>query len=104
MSIEINNINPQRPDNNRSQGAKGTQEIARKEQPASENQGSSQAGNPDNVSLSQEAQTLARIEADLKTQPEVDQARVEEVRARIESGNYQIDNDKLAQKMLDLEG
>lgn len=101
MSIEINNIGPSRPDNSRSQGAKSA--PSPESQKGTDKAPSSGSSSADNVSLSSEAKNLARIESEIKALPEVDQARVDEIKARIEQGQYQIDNDNLAQKMLDLE-
>ena len=58
----------------------------------------------ESVSLSSQAQSLKKIEQDLKAQPEVNESRVAEIKAQVESGTYKIDNEKLAQNMLDLEG
>lgn len=57
----------------------------------------------DNVSFSPSAQNLAKIEAELKSLPEINQSRVDEVKARIDRGEYQPDSSNLAQKMLNLE-
>jgi len=58
----------------------------------------------ESVSLSSQAQSLKKIEQDLKAQPDVNASRVAEIKAQIEDGSYKIDNEKLAQNMLDLEG
>lgn len=57
----------------------------------------------DAVSITDTAANLKRIEASLAQQPEVDRARVDAVRERVESGNYKVDADKVAQKLLRLE-
>jgi len=100
MSIELGNINanrsdgPKRNDNKNvnSSGPTPTQSTAQPEATSSAN-----------VSLSSSAQNLAKIEAELKSLPEVNQSRVDEVKARIERGEYQPDSENLAQKMLNLE-
>jgi negative regulator of flagellin synthesis FlgM len=101
MNIDINNVNSSRTDGPKRQAGGKSVEPA------------NQAGNPapsdpssaskDNVSLSSSAQNLSRIEAELKSLPEVNQSRVDEVRARIDRGEYQPDSANLAQKMLSLE-
>lgn len=103
MSIEFNNINSQRPDTNRNQASKETEAARKNDAPSDKASTETKGASPDSVSLSQKAQSLARIEAELKSLPEVDQARVDEIKARIEDGSYQVDLEKLAQKMLDLE-
>lgn len=102
MTIDINNINPQRPENSRSQTARN-EAAPKREAPAdTQQQGSENAPNV-SVSLSEAGKTLAQVEASLKSSPEIDQAKVDEMRAKIESGDYQIDSQNLAQKMLDID-
>ncbi|GAB4296780.1 MAG: hypothetical protein Kow0083_09610 [Methylophaga sp.] len=50
-----------------------------------------------NATLSQLAESLAEV-------PVVDAAKVEAIKQDIESGNYQIDSQELARKMIDFEG
>jgi len=100
MNIDINNINPNRADGSKRQA--GSQNV---DSPATVDQGSSGAKDAPakvNVSLSSSAQNLAKIEAELKSLPEVNQSRVDEVKARIDRGEYQPDSANLAQKMLTL--
>lgn len=99
MNIDINGIN-----SNRADGSKRQQSSK-----AIESNTTSVADKPvqsentkDSVSFSSSAQNLARIESELKSLPEVNQSRVDEVKARIERGEYQPDSDNLARKMLDL--
>jgi negative regulator of flagellin synthesis FlgM len=57
----------------------------------------------DAVALTDTAVRLKRIEAGLADLPEVDQTRVDAVRERIESGNYQVDGREIARKLMQLE-
>lgn len=54
----------------------------------------------DNVSLSDEGQTLAKLEAKLADMPDVDEAKVAEIRAKLANGSYQIDPGAIAEKLL----
>ncbi|USQ14756.1 flagellar biosynthesis anti-sigma factor FlgM [Legionella lytica] len=54
----------------------------------------------DNVSLSNTTKQLEAIKKSLETVPEVNDARVLYFKAEIELGNYQINSDKIAAKML----
>ena len=54
----------------------------------------------DSVSLSQQAQNIAKIEANIAKLPDIDSAKVAEVKAALESGSYQIDDYAIAGKML----
>jgi negative regulator of flagellin synthesis FlgM len=60
-----------------------------------------QAG--DVVDFSDTVSNLQRIEGQLKQAPEVDAERVAEVRARIESGEYEVDARSVASKLARLE-
>jgi len=57
----------------------------------------------DNVSLSSASQSLAKIEAKIDTIPDVDSAKVAEVKAAIASGSYRIDSDAIAGKIQEQE-
>ena len=57
----------------------------------------------DAVEVSDTATRLKQIETRLANSSEVDQARVDKVRQRIQAGEYKVDPAKVAQKMLKLE-
>jgi len=101
MNIDLNSINP-----NRSEGPKrndSSKGVSSSKTNISESNTPKETSVADNVSLSDSAKNLASIEAALKSLPEVNQSRVDEVKARIDSGEYKPDSANLAQKMLDLE-
>ena len=98
MNIDINNINPSRSD-----GPKKATPNKGAEPAINQSTNNTQTASPkDSVSLSSSAQNLTKIELELKSLPEVNQSRVDEVKARIDRGEYQPDSANLAQKMLDL--
>lgn len=100
MNIDINGFNPNRSDGQKRQIS--SKDISTNPAPASTPTTESNASSS-KVSLSSSAQNLAKIETELKALPEVNQARVDELKARIDRGEYQPDSANLAQKMLDLE-
>lgn len=57
----------------------------------------------DQVELSSQAQKLKALEEKLSQQPDVDEERVASIKARIESGDFAVDNLKLADKILSSE-
>lgn len=57
----------------------------------------------DQVKLSNSSKSMQQIEAEIRDLPEVDDAAVERIRGAIERGEYKIDYEKLAGKMLDFE-
>lgn len=67
-----------------------------------------QAGNPSpatdsQVKLSSQAQQLQAIEERLRELPEVDSARVEQIKQAIADGSYQPDSSRIADKLIALE-
>ena len=103
MNIDINGLNPSRPDGQKRQLSNKSLESSNS---ASSPAQTSEQGSPSpkvSVSISSSAQNLTKIEAELKALPEINQARVDELKARIDRGEYQPDSANLAQKMLNLE-
>lgn len=58
----------------------------------------------DRVKLSASSKSIQQIEAEISNMPEVNDATVERIRNAISNGEYKIDYEKLAGKMLDFEG
>lgn len=67
--------------------------------------GATQRARPerDAVEITDTAARLKVIEARLKDVPDVDRARVDALRKRVESGDYQPDAARIAQKLLRME-
>ncbi|BFM06677.1 flagellar biosynthesis anti-sigma factor FlgM [Halioxenophilus aromaticivorans] len=53
------------------------------------------------VSISPEANRLARLEANINAAPDVDSQRVEDIKRAISDGSYQVDAEAIAGKLLD---
>ena len=60
----------------------------------------SRASTSDTVELTSSAQLLERLEKSLAALPEIDNARVDEIRSAIERGDYEIDASAIADAML----
>jgi negative regulator of flagellin synthesis FlgM len=58
----------------------------------------------DDVQLTGAARSLAGIEQSLRAQPAVDELRVAAVKERLQNGSYEIDPQRVADKLLRLEG
>lgn len=54
----------------------------------------------DTVNLTDSARQLAALEAAVASASEVDQARVDAIRARIDSGDYRVSPEQIADKLL----
>lgn len=72
-------------------------------QPAAGNQAPQTGQRQDEVSISSRAADLQALERSIHALPEVDQARVEQLRAKISSGEYQVDARRLADRIADFE-
>jgi len=57
----------------------------------------------DTVNLTSNAKLLERLDKTLASLPAVDSERVAEIKAAIESGDYQIDSDAIAEAMIRLD-
>jgi negative regulator of flagellin synthesis FlgM len=62
-----------------------------------------QASTSDTVELTSSAKLLERLEKTLASLPAVDSSRVEEVKAAIENGEYEIDADAIADALIRFE-
>lgn len=56
------------------------------------------------VSLTEDAALLRALDEQIATTPAVNKARVEEVRTALANGEYRVDAERIAQKLLDAEG
>ena len=98
MSIEINNINVS---GGRSRDPAGAGSAADKgRQSADSTRADAQAGE---VKFSEDAQALQRVQANIEALDSFDAKRVDAIRSAISNGEYPIDNNKLAEKFLQLE-
>ncbi len=88
---------------NQSNATGGKRDVAA-DRPAAETQSASQAAPADSqVKLSSQAQQLQAIEERLRDLPEVDSARVEQIKQAIADGSYQPDSSRIADKLIALE-
>lgn len=100
MPIDINNLNPNNIADRRVKGGSGA--ASEKTGPASESTPGSKS-NDDQVRLSDEAQTLKRLENSVADLPAFDNERVESIREAIAEGRYHVDPDRLAERFMALE-
>lgn len=88
---------------NQSSATAGKRDVAA-DRPAADTQTTSQPAAADSqVKLSNQAQQLQAIEDRLRDLPEVDSARVEQIRQAIADGSYQADSGRIADKLIALE-
>ncbi|MFW5825596.1 MAG: flagellar biosynthesis anti-sigma factor FlgM [Marinobacter sp.] len=104
MTGDINGIgnsqvNTPRTTTDKSSGGKPTGQPAPTEQARSQ----APAARGENVNLSKEAREIRQMGEKLESQPEVDDSRVEQIRAALADGSYKVDAEKVAQKMLEMD-
>jgi negative regulator of flagellin synthesis FlgM len=96
----IGTTTTQTPTEHRSNGSTGTQPAAI----GSANvQKGSVSGTSDTVHISSQAIDLQGLEAHINELPEVDAAKVADLRAQIANGQYEINSSKIADKILGFE-
>ncbi len=99
MSIDIRDIQSNRqPVGQRSTGA-----VARGDIQQDSGARAGAAGTGDRVELSAEARQLRSLSESAGASPEVDTAKVEQIRQQIAEGRYHVDPQKLADRLLQLE-
>ena len=76
-------------------------EVRENERPAEERR--EREAPSDRVSLTPEAQRLKALEANVAQQPVVDAQKVERIRNELAQGRYQIDPERVADKMMQFE-
>lgn len=106
MAIDFNRpnsaVNP--PSGGRSNGVQNTERPTPQQVPADEVKRTSNASvSGESVQLSPEAQRLQQTTEKLGQQPEVDEARVARIKQAIADGSYQVDNQRVASKLLTFE-
>lgn len=75
----------------------------RRDKSSNSSDSNSGSGRSDTVSLTDMASRLKSLEQKLATQPEVDQAHVNRVRDAISNGEFRINPERVADKMMDFE-
>ncbi len=82
----------------------GTGAVQRKgNEPATDATAGLKVAGADPVQITGSAKQLAALEQALKDQPVVDESRVAALRSAIESGTYQVDATRVADKLLRME-
>lgn len=64
---------------------------------------SGNTGGSDKVSLTGDASRLQELERQLESQPVVDSQRVDAVRSAVENGTFEVNPERIAEKMMSLE-
>lgn len=90
------------------QGSNGrSNRVSNEQQNTSGNAGGSNAaqpsvnqGSPDTVQISEAAQAIQAAAQKLESEPEVNSDRVAELKAAIDSGEYKVDVERVADRML----
>lgn len=99
MPNDISGIN-----SGKSQQAQDRQvrELRRDQTPA-DSDAAQHGSSADKVSMSNMASRLKSLEGKLSAQPEIDQDRVQQVRDALNSGEFKVDPERVANKIVDFE-
>lgn len=98
MSIEIKGLDSASAGRTETGTAAAVTKAAAPEARASATAATSPVG--DTVQLTDAAQELSRLEAQVRSAPEVDSRRVEQLRAAIQNGSYKVDTGAVATSLL----
>ncbi|MEX0603201.1 MAG: flagellar biosynthesis anti-sigma factor FlgM [Marinobacter sp.] len=101
MTVDFNGIGPGQVNTQKTSTSKS--EASQTKPQLSPEGAKAQAPRGENVSLSDQAKNLKQLEQRLDSYPEMDDQRIEEIKAALADGSYKIDAEKLAQKMLDMD-
>jgi negative regulator of flagellin synthesis FlgM len=93
MKIDNNNIS-----NTNFNKTEAANQVERQQSTSSSNNTTS-VSNKDKAELSDNARLLSKARVALKETPEVDQAKVDDLKAKIQKGEYNIPYENLADKM-----
>ncbi|MBQ0731793.1 MAG: flagellar biosynthesis anti-sigma factor FlgM [Oleispira antarctica] len=74
------------------------------QKPEENTKSTSSVGSGDQVKLSSSSMNIQQIEAEVSKMPDVDDKTIDRIRSAIDNGEYKIDYQQLAGKMLDFEG
>ncbi len=99
MPNDISGINSGRPQ----QSGDRSVTSLRRDDSSTTQQRTSSAGSGDTVSITDMASRLKSLESKLESQPAIDQSRVDKVRDAISRGEYRVNPDRVADKMMDFE-
>jgi negative regulator of flagellin synthesis FlgM len=87
-------------------GSRANTDAASTQKPKTEDntKAISSGNHNDQVKLSSSSMNIQQVEAEVSKMPDVDDKTIERIRSAIDNGEYKIDYQQLAGKMLDFEG
>ena len=100
MPTDINNLNPNNIGDRR---IKGSSDAAPSKSDSAAESTAAPKSSDDQVRLSDEAQTLKRLQDSIADLPAFDNDRVESIREAIAEGRYHVDPERLAERFVALE-
>ena len=100
LTMNINKFTGGLDNNARTRSEPVAEQPASKPGAAPKEQGANYA---DQVKLSASSKSIQQIEAEIRGMPDVDDATVERIRNALSNGEYKIDYERLAGKMLDFD-
>ncbi|SES65763.1 MULTISPECIES: flagellar biosynthesis anti-sigma factor FlgM [Marinobacter] len=103
MTVDFNGIGNSQVNSPRTSADKGAAKQPAQPAPAEQAKAQAPAARGENVNLSKQAREIRQMGERLESTPEVDDSRVEQIRAALADGSYKVDAEKVAQKMLEMD-
>ncbi len=103
MGLDINGLNSSQTTNRQSQ-TRGGQNVADRGNDKNSKTDSATAGETTTVSISDEAKSLSQLQGEVSKTTPFNESKVAELKAAIADGSYKPDADRIAGKLLDIDG
>ncbi|MDX1693366.1 MAG: flagellar biosynthesis anti-sigma factor FlgM [Ketobacteraceae bacterium] len=101
MGLEINGLNTGQTNTKQT---RGSQNVANRESDKNTRTDATSKGDNSTVSISDEAKLLNQIQGEVSKAAPFNETRVAELKAAIADGSYQPDANRIAGKLLDIDG
>ncbi len=103
MAIDFKGINGPNQNQGSVSQSRGSDSASRGQAAARQGAEGSNPSSDDTVELSPAVQVLQQLEASIRDLPEVNEQRVEEIRTAIAEGRFEINAERIAAKLVNLE-
>lgn len=101
MIIDFNGVNPTNTGSTSRSGRSGSASPEAPDKASGETNAANASG--DTVALSQEAQAMNRLEGAIGEAPEMDSDRIAEIQKAIAEGQFEVNAERIAEKMMGLD-
>lgn len=103
MAIDFKGVNGPNSNQGNVSQSRSSNDASGRGAAVGQSSGGDSAASEDTVQLSPAVQVLQQLEASIRDLPEVDEQRVEAIRTAIAEGRFEINADRIAEKLVNLE-